>query len=534
LPNGKPNPSAGTPECISKYNGTAPACVPYNIFSLGQVTPAALGYLEVPGIQTGQITNTVVDINFTGDLGKYGVQLPTASSGLKINFGGEWRDITEVTNPDEEFQTGDLAGSGGDIPPTAGGIISREAFVEARMPLVDDHFLARSLAFETGYRYSDYNLGFKTNTFKFGVEYSPFQDIRLRGSFQRAVRAPNVTELFTPAVVGLDGNSDPCAGAKPSASQAQCVLAGVPAAAYGTVTPNSANQYNGLLGGNTALKPETALTSSFGIGWTPSFVPNLRVQIDYFDIKIENVITTIGADTILKECTQAGLLCDSIHRDGNNSLWLSNNGFVTDQLENIGQLQTRGIDLDVSYGFDVGPAGKIRTNLVGTYIDLYSVAPIASDPTTKFNCAGLYGDTCSSGAATANPIFRWRHTLRTTWSTPWEGLDVTASWRYFSAMKLDSLSPQANLAAPAGHTVANGFISSSDAAIKAYNYLDLSAAVKLADRITFRVGVNNVFDKDPPIIGGTNLPGVAGNGNTFPQVYDALGRFIFGQITAQF
>ena len=100
-------------------------------------------------------------------------------------------------------------------------------------------------------------------------------------------------------------------------------------------------------------------------------------------------------------------------------------------------------------------------------------------------------------------------------------------------MKLDSLSPQATLSgAPA--TVANGGISSSDAAIKAYNYLDLSAAVKLADRITFRVGVNNVFDKDPPVIGTTNLPGVVGNGNTFPQVYDALGRFIFGQITAQF
>jgi outer membrane receptor protein involved in Fe transport len=95
------------------------------------------------------------------------------------------------------------------------------------------------------------------------------------------------------------------------------------------------------------------------------------------------------------------------------------------------------------------------------------------------------------------------------------------------------LSPQANLSQfPA--TVANGGISSSDAAIKAYNYLDLSASVKLADKLTFRVGVNNVFDKDPPIIGGSNLPSTAGNGNTFPQVYDALGRFIFGQLTAQF
>jgi outer membrane receptor protein involved in Fe transport len=196
-------------------------------------------------------------------------------------------------------------------------------------------------------------------------------------------------------------------------------------------------------------------------------------------------------------------------------------------------LETRGVDIDLSYGFDIGPAGKIRANLVGTYVDEYIVTPIAADPSTKYNCAGLYGDTCSSGASTSNPIFRWRHTLRTTWSTPWSGLDLTASWRYFSAMKLDSLSPQANLSgSPA--TVANGGISSSDAAIKAYNYLDLSAAVKLMDKMTFRVGVNNVFDKDPPVIGGSNLPGVAGNGNTFPQVYDSLGRFIFGQLTVQF
>jgi iron complex outermembrane recepter protein len=530
--------TATGPQCIVAVNATDTKCVPYNIFSLGQVTSAALGYLQVPGIQTGNITSTMVDVNVTGDLGRYGVQLPTAGSGLKVNIGAEWRDVTEVTNPDEEFQTGDLAGTGGDILPTSGGIISREVFAEGRMPLIEDHFLAQSLAIEAGYRYSDYNLGFKTNTYKFGVEYSPISDVRLRGSFQRAVRAPNVTELFTPQAVVLDGTSDPCAGtpaqlATRGITVAQCVAAGVPAAAFGTVLPNTASQYQGKLGGNPALQPETALTSSFGIGWTPSYVPGLRVQVDYFDIKIENVITNIGGSAILTQCVNNGQFCNSIHRDANNSLWLSQAGFVDDPLLNIGQFETRGIDLDVSYGFDIGPAGKIRTNLVGTYVDEYKVTPLASNPSTAFDCAGLYGITCSSGAATGNPIFRWRHTLRTTWSTPWQGLDVTASWRYFSAMKLDSLSPQATLSgAPA--TVANGGISSSDAAIKAYNYLDLSAAVKLADRITFRVGVNNVFDKDPPIIGGTNLPGVVGNGNTFPQVYDALGRFIFGQITAQF
>ena len=524
------------PQCV-----IGPPCVPYNIFSLGQVTPQALAYLEVPGQLNGQITQMTGNANVTGDLSKYGVQLPTAGSGLRLNAGLEWRDTRSQSNPDEELQLGDLAGSGGVTNPVSGGIVSREAFVEGRMPLVDDKFLAQSLALEAGYRYSDYNLGFKTNTYKLGLEWSPISELRLRGSFQRAVRAPNVIELFSPQSVALDGNTDPCAGtaaqlAAKGITVAQCVAAGVPATAFGTVTPNSANQYNGLIGGNPALKPETALTTSFGVGWTPAYVPSLRIQVDYFDIKIEDVISTIGASAILEECVNSGNFCSDIHRDpaSNYSLWLSNAGFVTDSLANVGELETRGVDLDASYGFDIGPAGRIRMNLVGTYVDEYNVTPIANTPSTAYNCAGLYGDTCSSGGATLDPVFHWRHTLRTTWSTPWQGLDITASWRYFSQMKLDSLSSNPNLAAGGGATIANGGISNTDAHIGAYSYLDLSASVKLAQKITLRVGCNNIFDKDPPIIGSTNLPSTAGNGNTFPQIYDALGRYIFGQVIAQF
>ena len=161
----------------------------------------------------------------------------------------------------------------------------------------------------------------------------------------------------------------------------------------------------------------------------------LRLQVDYFDIKIENVISTIGASAILEECVNSGNFCNDIHRDpaSGYSLWLSNAGYVVDSLANVGQLETRGVDVDASYGFDIGPAGKIRMNLVGTYVDEYIVTPIANTPSTSYNCAGYYGDTCSSGGATSDPVFRWRHTLRTTWSTPWQGIDLTLSWRYFSA-----------------------------------------------------------------------------------------------------
>jgi len=159
-------------------------------------------------------------------------------------------------------------------------------------------------------------------------------------------------------------------------------------AEYGHVLANSAAQYNGLTGGNTGLAPETALTSSIGIGFTPSFVPNFRAQFDYYDIKIENVIETIGANTIITECVNADLFCNDVHRNAIGSLWIGNTGYIIDSLANVGQLHERGIDADVSYALDVGAAGKVRLNMVGTYLDLYDVTPIeALSAKTSYNCA---------------------------------------------------------------------------------------------------------------------------------------------------
>jgi len=529
----------GVPTCAvtvaGASTGLGAGCVPWNIFTPGGVTAAAANYLDTPGIQNGQITQTIVNANLTGDLGHYGVQLPTATSGLRVNIGAEWRDIFSNNQPDAEFSNGDLAGQGGPKPAVSGGIISRDGFFEARMPILEDLPGAKALDIEGGYRYSSYSLGFKTNTYKLGVDWAPIQDVRFRGTFQRAVRAPNVVELFSPQSVGLDGNTDPCAGATPTFSAAACARTGVTAAEYGHVLANTAAQYNGLTGGNPGLQPETALTTSFGVQLTPSFLPNFRANIDYYDIRIENVIETIGADAILKECLSADLFCNDIHRSAIGSLWIGNTGYVTDALANVGKLEERGIDLDVAYTLDMGAPGKLHLGLTGTYLDEYIVTPLAASPSTSYNCAGLYGTTCSSVSSGAGtPVFHWRHTLRTTWSTPWSGVDVSAAWRFFSPAKLEQLSENPNIGAAAGATIANGKISNTDAFLPSMSYLDLTGSVKLSDKVTLRVGVNNVLDRNPPVIGSTNLPGTSGNGNTFPQVYDSLGRFIFGQLVAQF
>jgi iron complex outermembrane recepter protein len=517
--------------------GLGVGCVPWNIFSPNAATPAAAAYLDTPGNNRGKITNTAVNINFTGDLGQYGVQLPTASSGLQVNFGMDYRDVKSFTIPDAEFQSGDLAGQGGATLPVAGGIISREGFVEVRMPLAENLPFLKDLAFEGGYRYSSYSLGFNTNTFKAGLEWAPIQDIRFRGTFQRAVRAPNIVELFSTQSVALDGNTDPCSGATPAFSAAACARTGVTAAQYGHIVTNTSAQYNGLTGGNPNLQPETALTSSVGIQLTPSMIPDLRLNIDYYDIKIENVIQTIGADTILRECLTADLFCGDIHRSptNNGSLWLGTDGFVVDSLANVGQLEEKGVDIDAAYSVPLNALGKLHFGFNGTYINKYEITPISAQSSTSFNCAGLYGLQCSSTTAGAGtPVFHWRDTLRMTWSTPWMGTDLSVAWRYFSSVNLEGTSGNPNISAGNGATVANGGISNTDAHLPSFSYLDLTASVKLADQLSVRLGVNNVLDKSPPVIGATNLPGTSGNGNTFPQVYDALGRFLFAEVTVQF
>ncbi len=112
---------------------------------------------------------------------------------------------------------------------------------------------------------------------------------------------------------------------------------------------------------------------------------------------------------------------------------------------------------------------------------------------------------------------------------------MSLAWRYYTGVKLESLSSNPNLAAPNGGTIASGAISNTDSSLPAVSYLDLTAAIKVADKVQLRLGCNNLLDKDPPLVGATNIAAPpTGNGNTFPGYYDSLGRFLFAELTAQF
>lgn len=511
----------GVPTCTSVVNGSDPACVPYNIWVPGGVTKAATNYLSIPLQQSGAVTEQVASASMTGDLGKYGVKFPTAASGLKINVGTEYREEKSSFNPDLATELGEGAGGSGPTPPVSGEFHVAEAYTELRMPIMENMPFADEVAVEAGYRYSDYTLGFNTNTYKLGLEWAPIKDIRARASYNRAVRAPNIGDLYTPLSVGPDGSTDPCWGAHPTLSATQCARTGVSATEYGNVGANPADQFNEQLGGNSTLTPEVADTYSYGFVFQPQFLPGATMSLDYYDIKIKNAILSDPGTAVLLSCAleNAASACDAIHRGLNGSLWLSQTGFVNVQANNAGFLETKDIDIKMAYRFDVGSYGKLLFNLEGTDVLDNVTQLFVGGPT--YDCAGYYGVTCG------NPLPRWRHVFSADWSTPWTGLDLTARWRFFGATRVDALSGSPLLSNPAA--VYPGYERISN-----YSYLDLSAALTVAKNVTLRLGVNNVLDKDPPIVLSGNCAAGPCNGNTFSQTYDVLGRYLYAHLTAQF
>jgi outer membrane receptor protein involved in Fe transport len=200
--------------CQSVLDGTDPNCVPYNPFTLGGVTPEALAYLQVPAVQTGVIDQNIVTGVITGDLGTIGAKLPWADEPIKVAFGVENRRDKLENTTDYVLTNGLLGGSGGPTISISGSTNVNDVFMEASVPLVQGKTGVEQLSFGTAYRYSDYSSGITTDTYKFGVEYAPLEDVRFRASYQRAVRAPNIVELFTSrGFVLFDMDGDPCGAA---------------------------------------------------------------------------------------------------------------------------------------------------------------------------------------------------------------------------------------------------------------------------------------------------------------------------------
>jgi outer membrane receptor protein involved in Fe transport len=504
-------------------------CVPWNIWDPRiPITAAQLNWISSPGLFQASTEEDIVSAYVNGDLTRRGVKLPTADEGLKVVFGTEYRRDRLSTNPDAEFQSADLAGFGSPVPPVEANTHVWEAFTEERLPLVRDMPGVKRLDLEAGYRYSSYSIGFNTNTYKFGVEWAPVSDVRVRGSYNRAVRVPNIQELYQPQHVGLDTGGDGCATGQYTAQQ--CTLAGLPVGLYGNSTLVSpAGQYNGLIGGNPNMKPEVGTTTNVGLVFTPSFLPHFSATLDYTDIKITNLVQSYGPNLILANCISSAdpnsSWCKLIHRNTSGSLWSSPQAYTIDPLLNEGGLQNKSVDLGVAYRFDMGRAGMLRSRLDGGYLlKLLSTPGGGAKP---YDCAGKFGPSC----APATP--KWRHRFSTDWDTPLSGLSFGATWRYFGSSKNTLLDPGTPDYVGAATIAANG--PPPDARIPSISYLDLRVAYTI-DKVTARLGVNNVLDKDPPIIDTVNSGGnsIYAESNTYPGMYDNGGRYLFLNLTVDF
>jgi outer membrane receptor protein involved in Fe transport len=514
------DPDTGAPACRSFVDGSDPNCVPWNIWSIGGVTPASVNYLATPGFQRGDTTQTVVTAAISSDLGNYGITIPTAKDGIALAFGAEYRQEGLDFTTDTAFTTGDLAGQGGPTIGVSGSYNVTDLFAEVRLPVLQDIFLAQDLTVTGSYRWSDYSFDETTSTYGIGVDWAIIDDVKLRGSYQHAVRAPNVIELFSAQALGLyDMSRDPCS-TNPTATLEQCRNTGLPDELYGTDLDSSADQYNALFGGNPDLDPESADTWTVGVVFTPTFIDGFSMTVDYWNITVEDTIGTVPSPTALDQCLLTGSAeyCSLITRDSQGTLWLLPEAQIVATNVNIGETKTSGWDVGLNYALGMNDWGTLSFAFMGTYLDEFIVTPLPG--VSEYDCAGFYGQ---GNCGTPLPELRTR--LRTTWATPWN-VDLSLNWRYFDSVTIDAASNDPDLADPS--VVFPGV----DKVLDSQNYLDIAAVYTYAEKYTFSMGINNVTDEDPPISGQVGAG--FGNGNTYPQVYDALGRYVFFGLSAKF
>lgn len=501
----------GVATCRSVVDGSDPNCVPYNPWTLGAVTPEQLAYIQTPGQTYGHTAQQIQSGTLAADLGDYGIKVPGAKSGVGVSFGVERRVESLELNPDAPSANFDLDGAGGPVVPVKGRYVVKDIFGEVQIPLLEDRSFAKLLSTNLSFRHTDLSTGVTANTYGAGLMWQPSSMLSVRASHQKAVRAPNINELYSPAGNNLfNADADPCAGATPTATFAECARTGVTAAQYGNIQDSPAGQYNYLAGGNSNLKPETAKSNTFGLVIAP--MRNLTVTLDYFDIKIKDTISNVNPLTTLDKCLESGnsLYCSQITRDRLGTLWLLPEASIVGTNVNIGSMRTSGVDVGASYDFRATDYGRFSLMLNGSLLTKFEVEELPGEP--AYDCVGKYnGDgNCDQ------PRPKWRHKLRLNWGSPFKA-DVALTWRYFKAVDLED-----------GATS----LVASDRRLPATSYFDLAASYPVTKQISVMAGINNLFDKDPPI---TSKYGVGqGNGNTFPSTYDALGRKLFMNLTARF
>ena len=487
------------------------ACVPINLFGgAGTITPAMAAYAGATAIERQVYVQQVASASVSGPI--EAVKLPTASNPLSVSIGTEYREENGETIPDECLKLAPascLGGAGGNTLPVKGSYNVKEFFGEAILPLLDGQTGAKSLDLELGFRSSNYNITGTDQTWKAGLSWRPVDDVLVRFMRQRAARAPSIGELFAPLTASLDNASkDPCSIANKSIDatlRTRCIGTGMSNAQVGTVEDIVAGQINTFSGSdlNKPPSPEKADTTTFGVVWTPSFggaITRSVFSVDYYDINIKKVIGTFGAQEVLDQCYISGIAesCGRIVRVG-GTLTLPGSGIQL-YTTNLDYLRAKGVEFAGTLGFSLGNIGNLTLQAnINNYLTKESQSSSFSD---VIDCKGFYGTQCG------NPLPKIRWTQRTSWDKGPFGASLL--WRHLGSTAVEPVQ------------IADTFVQFQK--IKSYDYLDLSASYKYDSHFSVQASVVNLLDKNPPVVGNEAGTTSANSGNTFPSVYDTLGR----------
>ena len=488
-----------------------------NVFGPGTLTPTMVDSIAIQA-QNGDISELqVAQASVSGSPFNLGL----GADDVGFAFGVEYRKLASEFIPDTALSSGDVVGFNAGQA-TQGSYDVKEAFGELRVPVVAGRPFLHRLELTAAARYSDYSLDAVGGvwTYAGGLEFAPVRDITLRGQYQRAVRAPNVGELYGGQSTAFPAATDPCSSRnvanRTDTIRQLCIATGVPAALVFTsgVQPN--DQIQGIFGGNPDLQEETSDSYTIGAVIRPSFIPRLNITIDAYRIKIRDTIGQVGGTLggILDLCYNKiqnanSLFCSLIDRNPNTGA-IEAPFLVTATNANQGKLETQGIDLQVDYSIPlngglIGETARLGFFFLGTYTDRFRITPVAELPNENTECSGKFGTQIC-----LEPKPRWKWTTRLSYN---DGpLTLSGRWRHISAVRDDNDGTQ--------YVVER---------LPAYNLFDISLLFDIDKKFTLGLGVNNLLDKEPRIIGSNQS-----QANTYPGTYDVLGRDYFVSASLRF